>query len=152
MEASDSLNGPLYSNEEKSSTVSMPSPSSSGRCDELSEHGSSADSMHDEEEELEDEVDELDEEEGSEWGPSSEHACRYCGIASPPCVVRCLGCQTWFCNGRGGTSASHILHHLVKSKHKVSSQLHFETELNLFMVYSCIQGFFIPALDSLTLG
>lgn len=55
-----------------------------------------------------------------------EHACRYCGIHNPATVVKCMTCSKWFCNGRGGgvtgmpalTAGSHILHHLVKGKHK----------------------------------
>ena len=49
-----------------------------------------------------------------------EHACRYCGIHNPACVVRCnfASCRKWFCNGRGNTSGSHIINHLVRAKHK----------------------------------
>ncbi|KAJ3132372.1 ATP-dependent helicase NAM7 [Physocladia obscura] len=56
-----------------------------------------------------------------------EHACKYCGVHSPATVVKCLQCSKWFCNGRGvghsvhggsGTGGSHIVTHLVKSKHK----------------------------------
>ena len=47
-----------------------------------------------------------------------KHACTYCGIHSAASVVRCNGCQKWFCNGKGSSSASHIIQHLVKSKHK----------------------------------
>ncbi|WFD33033.1 ATP-dependent RNA helicase [Malassezia sp. CBS 17886] len=58
-------------------------------------------------------------------------ACAYCGVAAAECVVQCLGCSKWcvgggmraradtrFCNGRGKTSASHIVAHLVRSRHK----------------------------------
>ena len=31
---------------------------------------------------------------------------------------QCLPCGKWFCNSRGNTSASHIVNHLVKAKHK----------------------------------
>ena len=52
------------------------------------------------------------------------HACSYCGIHSTQCVVRCDVCCKWFCNARNGNSAgSHIIHHLVRSKHK-SVSLH----------------------------
>eukprot|EP00124_Ichthyophonus_hoferi_P000001 Ihof_evm1s1 gene=Ihof_evmTU1s1 len=47
-----------------------------------------------------------------------DHACQYCGVHSPACVVRCLGCHKWFCNSRGNTSASHIINHLVRAKHR----------------------------------
>ncbi|KZT70080.1 hypothetical protein DAEQUDRAFT_223063 [Daedalea quercina L-15889] len=46
------------------------------------------------------------------------HACSYCGIHSPASVVKCLVCSKWFCNSRGNTSASHIVNHLVRAKHK----------------------------------
>ena len=42
----------------------------------------------------------------------------YCGIHSPASVVRCSICNKWFCNSRGNTSASHIVNHLVRAKHK----------------------------------
>jgi regulator of nonsense transcripts 1 len=47
-----------------------------------------------------------------------EHACSYCGLTETSCVVKCNVCKKWFCNGRGITSGAHIVHHLVKSKHK----------------------------------
>lgn len=48
------------------------------------------------------------------------HSCFYCGYSNINSVVQCghSGCGKWFCNGRSGTCASHIVHHLVKSKHK----------------------------------
>ncbi|EIM20663.1 hypothetical protein WALSEDRAFT_54922 [Wallemia mellicola CBS 633.66] len=51
-------------------------------------------------------------------GDLPEHACNYCGIHNPACVVKCQICQKWFCNARGSTSGSHIVNHLVRSKHK----------------------------------
>ncbi|KAJ8599766.1 hypothetical protein CTAYLR_003412 [Chrysophaeum taylorii] len=48
---------------------------------------------------------------------SAEWACKYCGIADPACVVRCVESGKWFCNWTGGTSASHIVQHLVRAKH-----------------------------------
>ncbi|KAK4689260.1 regulator of nonsense transcripts 1, partial [Tremellales sp. Uapishka_1] len=33
-------------------------------------------------------------------------------------TYQCLHCSKWFCNSRGNTSASHIVNHLVKAKHK----------------------------------
>ncbi|KAF8350432.1 ATP dependent helicase [Amanita rubescens] len=56
------------------------------------------------------------------------HACSYCGIHSPASVVKCLICSKWFCNSRGNTSASHIVNHLVRSKHK-EVILHAESPL-----------------------
>ncbi|KAK6526215.1 hypothetical protein TWF694_004834 [Orbilia ellipsospora] len=46
------------------------------------------------------------------------HACAYCGIHSPSAVVKCLSCNKWFCSGRGNTSSSHIINHLVRARHK----------------------------------
>jgi len=50
----------------------------------------------------------------------NEHkeCCQYCGIHNPNCLVKCLTCEKWFCNSRGNTSGSHIVSHLVRSKHK----------------------------------
>jgi len=49
-----------------------------------------------------------------------QHACKYCGIHNPACIVRCNvpSCRKWFCNSRGNTSGSHIVSHLVRAKHK----------------------------------
>lgn len=60
-----------------------------------------------------------------------EHACAYCGIHSEASVVKCLGCDKWFCNARiggnhlgggpgggQGGGASHIVNHLVRARHK----------------------------------
>nr|GMD82330.1 regulator of nonsense transcripts 1 homolog [Ipomoea batatas] len=66
---------------------------------------------------------ETGDDEGFEYGKGDfavEHACRYCGITNPACVVRCNvpSCRKWFCNSRGNTSGSHIVNHLVRAKHK----------------------------------
>ena len=47
-----------------------------------------------------------------------EYACAYCGFSDPACVVKCVETGKWFCNGRGNTSASHVIQHLVRSKSK----------------------------------
>ncbi|KAH9434347.1 hypothetical protein MCOR02_012552 [Pyricularia oryzae] len=67
-----------------------------------------------------------------------EHACAYCGIHSPACVVKCLGCKKWFCNSRGNTSSSHIINHLVRARHK-EVQLHPESTLGdtILECYNC---------------
>ena len=45
--------------------------------------------------------------------------CAYCGITRIQRLVKCNECHKWFCNGRLDiNSASHILFHLTKSKHK----------------------------------
>ncbi|KAJ2901744.1 uncharacterized protein MKZ38_001416 [Zalerion maritima] len=65
------------------------------------------------------------EEEAVELPP---HACAYCGIHSPGCVVKCLGCRKWFCSSRGNAQSSHIVNHLVRARHK-EVQLHPESQL-----------------------
>lgn len=63
--------------------------------------------------ELEDELDNN--------GDEKEVRCAYCGITNPAHLVKCTekDCQRWFCNGRTDSySASHIVFHLTKSKHK----------------------------------
>ena len=67
-----------------------------------------------------------------EWSQLPAHHCAYCGIHSPHSVVKCLGkdCNKWFCNGNSTSpnSSSHIIMHLVKSRHK-EIQVHDESEL-----------------------
>ncbi|SCM24297.1 regulator of nonsense transcripts, putative [Plasmodium chabaudi chabaudi] len=46
------------------------------------------------------------------------YRCRYCEIDSIDSVVQCNTCERWFCNGSYGTCGSHIVTHLVRSKHK----------------------------------
>uniref|UniRef100_A0A7S2RGG5 Upf1 domain-containing protein n=1 Tax=Mucochytrium quahogii TaxID=96639 RepID=A0A7S2RGG5_9STRA len=67
-----------------------------------------------------------------------EWACKYCGIADPASVVRCLETGFWFCNSRGSSSGSHIVHHLVKSSKKEIC-LHPESPLGETIVecYNC---------------
>lgn len=43
--------------------------------------------------------------------------CAYCGLESAQSVVKCGNCDKWFCNGKGKLGASHIVMHLVQSKH-----------------------------------
>lgn len=60
---------------------------------------------------------ETGDDEGFDYGKGdfTKHACRYCGVTNPACVVRCnvSSCRKWFCNSRGNTSGSHIVNHLV---------------------------------------
>lgn len=46
------------------------------------------------------------------------YRCRYCEVDAVDCVVQCNNCSRWFCNGSSGTCGSHIITHLVRSKHK----------------------------------
>ncbi|KAI7697560.1 hypothetical protein SSS_03029 [Sarcoptes scabiei] len=83
------------------------------------------------------------------------HACKYCGIHDPTTVVQCNACKKWFCNGRGNTSGSHIINHLVRSKHKEVS-LHKDGTLGetILECYSCgcrnvfVLGFIPAKADS----
>lgn len=54
-------------------------------------------------------------------GNFTEHACRYCGVQNPACVIRCNipSCRKWFCNSRGNTSGSHIVNHLVSDYNRI---------------------------------
>eukprot|EP00756_Hemistasia_phaeocysticola_P044862 Hpha_TRINITY_DN18646_c0_g1::TRINITY_DN18646_c0_g1_i1::g.115790::m.115790/K14326/UPF1, RENT1; regulator of nonsense transcripts 1 len=66
---------------------------------------------------FDDDVDD-DDDSGVEQRDAPEWACTYCGISDPACVAKCNVTKKWFCNGRGMTSGSHIIYHLVRSKHK----------------------------------
>ena len=60
----------------------------------------------------------------AEAPPGAAWACRYCNYSGDPAsVVRCVGKEGgsgaqsgWFCNSSGGTSGSHIVQHLVRSR------------------------------------
>ncbi|EGI69714.1 Putative regulator of nonsense transcripts 1 [Acromyrmex echinatior] len=84
-----------------------------------------------------------------------DHACKYCGIHEASCVVMCNVCRKWFCNGRGNTSGSHIINHLVRAKHKEVT-LHRDGPLGetVLECYSCatrnvfVLGFIPAKADS----
>eukprot|EP00871_Galdieria_phlegrea_P003796 jgi/Galph1/4417/GphlegSOOS_G3063.1 len=46
------------------------------------------------------------------------HACAYCGLHDPACVVKDVRDGKWFCNARLGTPGCHIVMHLVRTRHK----------------------------------
>ncbi|KAG8347668.1 putative nonsense mRNA reducing factor 1 [Trypanosoma vivax] len=58
----------------------------------------------------------------------SRPSCSYCDEENPSCLATCSTCSKWFCNGSHGTSGSHIVLHLVKSRH-MSIKLHPENAL-----------------------
>ncbi|XP_071965805.1 regulator of nonsense transcripts 1-like [Antedon mediterranea] len=66
------------------------------------------------------------------------HACCYCGIHDPASVVMCNKSKKWFCNGRGNTSGSHIVNHLVRAKCKEVT-LHRDSPLGetVLECYNC---------------
>jgi len=67
-----------------------------------------------------------------------EYACSYCGLSNPNCVVKCTDTGKWFCNGRGNTSSSHIIHHMTRSRNKKVS-LHPDSPLgdSVLECYCC---------------
>lgn len=79
-----------------------------------------------------------DDEEGTYNRDLPEHACAYCGIHDPACVVKCIASKKWFCNGRGCSSGSHIIQHLVRAKTK-EVMLHSEGPLGetVMECYNC---------------
>lgn len=86
---------------------------------------------------------EEDDEEGYYSKDLPPHACKYCGIHDPGCVVMCNLCKKWFCNGKGNTSGSHIVNHLVRAKHKVYfflQTIFFCSSVFLLLFYSWLGG------------
>ncbi|RLV95252.1 ATP-dependent helicase NAM7 [Spathaspora sp. JA1] len=59
-----------------------------------------------------------------------EHACScsYCGLHTPSSIIKCNTCNKWFCNAKTDSSSSHIITHLVMSRHNQVS-LHEESDL-----------------------
>jgi regulator of nonsense transcripts 1 len=69
------------------------------------------------------------------------HACAYCGIHEPECVIKCgaKDCNKWFCNGKGMSNyGSHAILHMVKARHK-EINLHPESPLKDTVIecYNC---------------
>ncbi|CAD6186228.1 unnamed protein product [Caenorhabditis auriculariae] len=94
---------------------------------------------------------EVEEEEFFHERKLPDHACRYCGISDTKCVAKCTVCDKWFCNGKIGTTGSHLVNHMVKSQHK-EVILHKEspledTQLECYLCASknVFQLGFIPA-------
>lgn len=65
-----------------------------------------------------------------------DHACKYCFIHNPACMVKCNHCSKWFCNDRGSTSGAHIVNHLVRSKHKEVT-LHEQSSMGEETILEC---------------
>ncbi|KDQ61184.1 hypothetical protein JAAARDRAFT_574648 [Jaapia argillacea MUCL 33604] len=115
---------------ENSATLDLTSLSSLSLSDDHSSIVNGLDHYHPPsasglEDDLDAVLDDLKEENQADLPP---HACSYCGIHNPASVVKCLVCAKWFCNSRGNTSASHIVNHLVRAKHK-EVILHAESPL-----------------------
>lgn len=63
-------------------------------------------------------------------------ACAYCGIEEPSVLAQCGICSRWFCNCDAGGGQSHIVHHLVRAKHKEVRTLN-DTQLIDLECYNC---------------
>jgi regulator of nonsense transcripts 1 len=73
--------------------------------------------------------DDFDAADYEELAERPKHACAYCHASDPLCAVKCNQCKKWFCNNRSGNNGpSHIIAHLVRSKHN-SASLHEEGPL-----------------------
>lgn len=81
-------------------------------------------------------VKEIDGSESTVGGP--DHACAYCGVHTTNCVVKCTTCDKWFCNSKRGTKGSHIITHLILSRHQLVS-LHEDSDLGntVLECYNC---------------
>lgn len=79
-----------------------------------------------------------DEDKTSEVAALPEWACEYCGVHDPSCVVRDNKDGKWFCNGRGSLAGSHIITHLVRSRHREVT-LHRDSPLGetVLECYNC---------------
>lgn len=67
------------------------------------------------------------------------HACCYCGVHNPACVVRCIKSGKWFCNsGMNKFTGTCIVNHLVRSKNKEVA-LHRDSPLGetVLECYNC---------------
>lgn len=57
-----------------------------------------------------------------------DYACAYCGIHNVDSVIKCETCQKWFCNTKIHSNSSHIVTHMVMSRHTCVS-LHPDSDL-----------------------
>ena len=84
-----------------------------------------------------------------------DHECSYCRVSDESSVVKCLCCDKWFCNGTTNTAGSHIVNHLVRSRHKQAG-LHESSPLgdSTLECFNCgsknvfLLGFIPSKLDS----
>ncbi|KAG7195863.1 ATP-dependent RNA helicase [Scheffersomyces spartinae] len=84
-----------------------------------------------------------------------DYACAYCGIHNVDSVVKCETCQKWFCNTKIHSNSSHIVTHMVMSRHTCVS-LHPDSDLGdtTLECYNCgnknafILGFVSAKQDS----
>lgn len=64
------------------------------------------------------------------------HACAYCGIHDPACVLQDVKSGKWFCNSTGLMPGSHIVTHLVRSRSR-EVRLHADSPLGGDSVLEC---------------
>jgi regulator of nonsense transcripts 1 len=67
------------------------------------------------------------------------HACAFCGIHDPACVLQDVKTGKWFCNAPGLMPGSHIVTHLVRSRSR-EVRLHEDSALgggSVLECYSC---------------
>ncbi|KAH3663833.1 hypothetical protein OGAPHI_005236 [Ogataea philodendri] len=84
-----------------------------------------------------------------------DRSCAYCGITSPDSLVHCQTCDKWFCNAKTSRAGSHIVTHMVFSKHQ-SLCLHPDSDFGETMLecYNCgnrnlfVLGFVSAKTDS----
>lgn len=64
--------------------------------------------------------------------------CSYCLNQEPKSLMKCLGCERWFCNTKETEGPSHIIHHLVRAQHN-EVMLHNQNDLgeNALECYGC---------------
>eukprot|EP01062_Namystynia_karyoxenos_P080091 TRINITY_DN856_c0_g2_i1.p1 TRINITY_DN856_c0_g2~~TRINITY_DN856_c0_g2_i1.p1 ORF type:complete len:1073 (+),score=422.91 TRINITY_DN856_c0_g2_i1:125-3343(+) len=101
-----------FGEEETVDHASLPETQDPGPMSEISGKLDDNKLDFDEKDDDDDDAGRFDQRELPEW------ACVYCGISDPCCVAKCNATKKWFCNGRGMTSGSHIIYHMVRSKHK----------------------------------
>ena len=83
----------------------------------LDDDDDASEERDDVDDEDEDNREEEEEEDKTTHGEQPAHACSYCGISNPACVVRCKKTNKWFCNSKtGALPASCVVFHLVKSR------------------------------------
>ncbi|KAL8270249.1 hypothetical protein Esti_005808 [Eimeria stiedai] len=64
----------------------------------------------------------------SEVASSHHDTCSYCGVSGSDLLLRCVTCERYFCNSGSRGGPSHIVHHLVKSRHR-EVRFHMEGSL-----------------------
>jgi regulator of nonsense transcripts 1 len=65
-----------------------------------------------------------------------EHACAFCGIHDPACVLQDIKSGKWFCNATGLMPGSHIVTHLVRSRSR-EVRLHADSALGGGSILEC---------------